>query len=460
MSALFRLSDMQRCCNAVVVGDANFSVEAVAIDSRSVVPATLFFALLGSHQDGHAFVLDVLRRRAAAVINRRYYRRFRARLHAVVDATNSALMVVKDTRRALLSMARHYLNTFQHLTRIAITGSNGKTTTKELVAAILTEHAPTYYTPGNRNSVLGVSLSTFEVEERHRFALFEAGTDYRGEMAETAAVLRPHYTLITNIGSAHIGIFGSQSAIAREKRDLARHSPELRALFVPENEAYRALLTQGIVCPIIPYGPQSTDGFRSFRSALDGSTLLWRAQEIQSAIIGSFQLFNILGSISLSAYLGCSEREIARGITRYRPPFGRAEYIPGRVDILQDCYNANPESMRTSLDNLAEVDRKGRVVCVLGSMKELGKKSVFYHLEVVQRALQLFDSALYLFGDDFKAIKRSLEPRENARIRYHSDIEALCLDLEHYLRKGDLMLLKGSRIMRLERVTKYIQGRL
>ena len=459
MNTLFRVSEMQRCCGATVVGNGSFPVCAVGIDSREIVAGMLFCALPGSRSDGHAFVPEVLRRHAAALINRRHYRRFRHKLHTMVQATNSALMIVSDTYRALLRMAQNYLKQFQRVTRIAITGSNGKSTTKELVGAILSEHAPTYFTPGNRNSALGVSLAAFKVNERHEFALFETGTDYRGEIAQIASVLHPHYVLITNIGNAHIGIFGSQQAIAREKRNIARRSSALRALFLQEEEPYRALLAQGIKAPVITFGVYSTPGFQSFDTSIQGSTLVWRNRKIGSSISGAFQVNNILAAISLTSYIGCQEHEIAKGISKYRPLFGRAEYIPGTITVLQDCYNANPESMGKALDSLATLRWDGKIVCLLGSMKELGKDSPLYHSEIVRQALTLFNTVLFLYGSEFRIIKDNPQFPETDRIHWHHDMSQLCQDIDAYLQPGDLLFLKGSRIMQLEKVTEHIRKR-
>ncbi len=459
MDNLFQISEMRHCCRATVVGNASMSIHAVAIDSREVHSGMLFFALPGSHQDGHNFVPQVLQRQAAAIVSHRYYRRLRQKLNALVSATQSALMVVADTFRALRAMAHHYLWQFNNLTRIAITGSNGKTTTKELLAAILTAHAPSYFTPGNRNSAIGLSLAAFELRKRHRFALFEAGTDRRGEIGQIAQMLAPHYALITNIGSAHIGIFGSQRAIAREKRDIAARSAALQALFVAEDEPYRPLLSRGIAVPVITFGPRNTAGFHSFHTDLSGSTLQLYERRITSAISGAFQVNNILAAVAAARHLGCSEEEIARGIASYQPPFGRAQYLAGSVAILQDCYNANPESMYESLHSLAAMNWKGRVVCLLGAMKELGKESAQYHLEVARRALSLFNTHLFLYGEEFQQILARMLPEEQKRIYCYTTIEELCTNAENYLQSGDLLLLKGSRVMQLERVTEYIQGR-
>ena len=459
MERLFQISEMRHCCRATVVGNATMAIKAVAIDSREIRPGMLFFALLGSRQDGHTFVPEVLQRQAAAIVSHRYYRRLRQKLNALVSATQSALMVVADTYRALRVMAHHYLWHFNHLTRIAITGSNGKTTTKELLASILTAHAPTYFTPGNRNSAIGVSLAAFELRKHHRFALFEAGTDRGGEIAQIAQLLAPHYALITNIGSAHIGIFGSQKAIAREKRDIAARSAALQALFVAEDEPYQTLLSRGIAAPVIAFGPRTTAGFHSFHTELTGSTLQLYERQITSAISGLFQLKNILAAVTVARHLGCSEEEIARGIANYRPPFGRAQYLSGRVAILQDCYNANPESMYESLNSVAAMKWKGRVVCLLGAMKELGQERAHHHLEVARRALTLFNTQLFLYGEEFQQIIARMIPEEQQRICCYTAIEELCAHIKDYLRPGDLLFLKGSRVMQLERVTEYIQGR-
>jgi UDP-N-acetylmuramoyl-tripeptide--D-alanyl-D-alanine ligase len=426
---------------------------SVVTDSRNVLPGSLFVPLMGEFQDGHTYIPKALESGASVVFVDRAHGDGSAALFTTLGKQYDAVfIVVENTLHALQDAALAYVRKFPGLIRIGITGSSGKTTTKEIAGSIFSERYRVIMNEGNLNSETGLPLSVFRIRKEHEVGIFELGMNRKDEISEIARVLSPSIALITNIGTAHIGILGTQAAIAEEKKNIFSFFDPNGAGFVPEDDSFRAYLSDVTSGTVFPFGPESTKGFESAEDlGIDGSLIRYAGLEIRLPLPGRYNLKNALGAIALARYAGISPEEIKRGIEKVKPLFGRAEVIRGDITVMLDCYNANPDSMESALDFCANLEWKGKKIFVLGSMLELGEESAEAHRRVCSLAADSGVDRVFLFGDDMVRAGQTTD-WYGVEVSSHTDIEDLSRALANTAKKGDLVFLKGSRGMALERV--------
>lgn len=488
----YRADELAFQCGGRLLGSDTVEIARFEIDSRSCGPGALFVALAGERQDGHDFVEHAFAEGAAAALVKHEFVRERpepvARILARPDDADCeparALIAVDDPLRAIQELARERLNGFRDLVRIAVTGSNGKTTTKELIGGILAQTASTYRSRGNFNSEIGVPLSAFEVTSEHRYAVFECAMNHPGEIAVLSDIVRPEIALITNIGPAHIGFLGSLEAIAAEKKAIFASFTGRQHGLVFERDRFESYLVEGVNGTVERFGERSTPGYEGYElKGLLGSTIRWRGREIRVRLPGLHNVHNVLAAISVALKLGCSDDAIVRGIEETTALFGRGELVTVRRDhgvitVLQDCYNANQHSVEAAIELLDGTEWDGRKVLVLGAMKELGEFSDEQHRAVLERARASSADVVYLLGEEFvaaleteggaparstpagpqagpKAAPKAAGPQQ---LVAETEFEQLAQRLLAELRAGDLMLLKASRGMALERVTARLEA--
>ncbi|GHV94134.1 UDP-N-acetylmuramoyl-tripeptide--D-alanyl-D-alanine ligase [Spirochaetia bacterium] len=432
---------------------AGFS--SVSIDSRSVQQGALFVALAGAASDGHCFVEAAFKAGAAAAM-------VESSKLETFDLTNIAksmgkdLVVVENTLRGLQDAARVYLERFPKLLKIGITGSSGKTTTKEIAAAIISAEKNTVMNKGNLNSETGLPLSVFEVRSHHEAGVFELGMNRRGEIAELAAVLKPNIALITNIGSAHIGILGSKQAIAEEKKNIFSQFAGNGIALVPEDDEFRDFLGEGVKGRVCFYGAASFAELEGTRSlGLEGSEIRWAGEAIHFALPGRHNLADALGAIAIAREVPVSRNAVKRGLESVRPLFGRGEILRGRTTVIRDCYNANPESFEKALEFCDSLDWPGRRIYVIADMLELGGNSRSSH-ERMGRLLAVSKAdKVFLYGNETEAAASVMAANGvDAKPFFHTrSMGELSAALDAFIQSGDLVLLKGSRGCALEQLS-------
>ena len=438
-------------------------IRGVVVDSRQVEEGFLFVALPGQRVDGHDFIAQALERGAAAVMSSAaHWGKRREQLEDLLRSRRSVSVIqVEDTLAGLQNMAKAHLEQFPEVLRIGVTGSNGKTTTKEILGTIIALDRPTVISQGNLNSEIGLPLSCFSVLPEHRTAVFEMGINHAGEMDVLAQIYRPDIAVITNIGTAHIGLLGSREAIALEKKKIFGHFDGTQKAFIRESEDLEELLKAGLRGTVVHFGPTQTRGFEGSEDlGLDGTMIHWEGLQIRFPLFGAHNLQNALAAISVSAELGISKDRIKEGLESVRPMFGRSQIIRGPVTVIQDCYNANPDSFRQVFAFLSALPWPGRKIGVLGAMKELGEQSGEAHRRIGGQAALCDFQALFFFGEEME--QAYLETRDMAfkgTAYWMTDIESLGSSLHSYLRDGDLLLIKGSRAVELERLLpELIEG--
>jgi len=344
--------------------------------------------------------------------------------------------------------------------KIAVTGSSGKTTTKEIAAAIIGQEKKVVMNSGNLNSETGLPLSVFKVCPEHEIGIFEAGMNRRGEIAELAEVLKPHIALITNIGTAHIGILGSKEAIAEEKKAIfSRFTGKEKALIpLYEEEEYRNFLSDGVAGECVFYGPQSFTELGGLKDlGLGGTEITWSGEAVRFPLPGAFNLKNAFSALAIAREIPVSDEGIRKGLESIKPLFGRGEIISGKVTLIRDCYNSNPESLKAALDFCDGIDWPGRKVYIIGSMLELGSLSEEAHREIGKVLASGEQDMVFLFGMETKTTAIILSSQH---IPYYwtDNINDLKEAVESYVRTGDLVLLKGSRGCALEQLSPLLTG--
>ncbi len=452
-----------------------FSFTSVATDSRNVVAGSLFVPLIGERQDGHTYIEQALEKGATAVfIAQAAYDKDPEHYGALMTAYPFAAFIrVRDTLRALQDAAAAYVERFPSLIKIGVTGSSGKTTTKDMLVSTLSRKYRVVSTAGNLNSETGLPLSVFAIRAEHEAGVFELGMNRTDEIAEITRVLKPQYAVITNIGTAHIGILGSREHIAKEKRRIFDFIDEGGAAFVPEEDDFADFLVREVRGSVVYFGRNVSEresGVRFIRDeGLLGSVFEVDGVRVQLSVPGIYNYRNALAAVAVSKRLGLDAREIKEGLERFRRAPGRMEMLHltaaagARVTLVNDCYNANPESMSGALDFCDSVGGCAAKIYVLGDMLELGAKSLEEHTKIGSRVARRAPDTAVFVGREMEAAYRAALAAGFGNAVHIPDasahsMELLCSLLQGALRDASLVLLKASRGMALERVIPMLSA--
>jgi UDP-N-acetylmuramoyl-tripeptide--D-alanyl-D-alanine ligase len=455
--------DFTRLCAAVsgrALGPrpSALGFSGVCIDSRKVKPGDLFVALVGSAQDGHDYVEAAFKAGAlCALVEEAKLEDPALALEEKAARCGGLLIVVKDSLRALQDAAMAYLEQFPRLIKIGITGSSGKTTTKEIAGAIFGREKKTVTNPMNLNSETGLPLAVFDVREFHEVGIFEMGMNRKGEIAELARVLKPHIALITNVGTAHIGKIGSLEGIALEKKDIFMYQRENDLALIPGSCAFRSILTDGLKGKKHFYGPETLEELGPVEDrGLLGSEITWAGEKVRFALPGKHNLADALAAVALAKELSVGNNAIRQGLESVRSIFGRSEILDGTLPVIRDCYNAHPESAAAAVAFCDGLEYPGRKIYVLGSMLELGESSAAAHRELGLALAQSAADKVFLFGEEMEEAATELAKGELPFFHSRS-IDELSVSLGDYVKPGDLVLVKGSRGCALERLDPVLE---
>lgn len=436
-----------------------FCFTSVETDSRKVCASTLFVPLIGEFQDGHNFIQSAIEKGASVV----FVSRNDDFIQNLVEKNpNVAFVFSKNTMTALQKAAGAYVRKFPNLIRCSVTGSSGKTTTKELTASILSQKYNVIATVGNFNSETGLPLSVFNIRDEHELGLFEMGMNRENEIGEIADTFRPNYAIITNIGTAHIGILGSRENIAKEKKKIFNFVDENGVAVIPAKDDFADFLSEGVKGKIVRYGIDSNPRIKFISDdGLDGTLFSVDDVQIRLALPGKYNFLDALGAISLALELGLTPLQIKAGIENVKLLGGRSEIIKGKYTILKDCYNANPDSMEKAIELASSVKFSGKKIFVLGDMLELGSESEKEHKKIGAMLSDCDVDMVVLVGDEIKYAllgKNGGKPLYfvYAKGRDENAIKQAADAINGHSKAGDFILLKGSRGIGLERILPLI----
>lgn len=406
-------------------------------DTRECTPGSIFFALRGETFNGNDFALQALQHGCAYAV--------------VDDATlpdDPRLLQVDHVLEALQQLAAHHRRVWGGRV-VQITGTNGKTTTKELTAAVLATRYEVLYTQGNLNNHIGVPKTLLRLTEQHQLAVVETGANHPGEIALLSGIVQADCGLITNVGTAHLQGFGSLEGVLRTKTELYDNLRTRRGGFIFLDAGNERLACRAVGLPAVTYGapgmgcqvegellPQ-TSPFMSLRFRLRGGE--W--QEVHTHLTGSYNLQNVLAAVAVGLHFGVSVEQAARAVASYQPTNNRSQWMrTERNELIVDAYNANPTSMKAALDNMALMQHAHKML-ILGEMRELGEASAEEHRRVAAQAQQLGCDAVWLVGEAFRPYADGAQ--------WFADEEAVEAVLAESKPQGKLILVKGSNGTRL-----------
>lgn len=450
-----------------VLGSGEFCFTSVQTDSRMVQDRTLFVPLIGQAQDGHKYVPEAIEKGASVIFIRLRNFEEDGDFFASLSQNNPDVFFigVESTLYALQRIAARYVEKFPDLIKIAVTGSSGKTTTKEILASVLGQKFSVVTNKGNLNSETGLPLSVFGINEGHKAGVFEMGMNRKDEIKEIAAVLKPRMALVTNIGTAHVGLLGSRENIAREKAMVFSHFNGIGTGVIPADDDFSDFLAEQIDGNVVRYGEGLVPGVEFVEDlGLDGTRLSVDGVEAVLHLPGKYNYRNALGAIALARILGVSAEEIARGINSLRPVSARSEVIRGKYTIMQDCYNANPDSMRKALEFVSCVPFEGKKILILGDMLELGESSAEDHGLIGELAAGGGADFVIFAGDEMSFAYDRARLMNGGSGIFHvpgngeDSMHRIAETVRGISRGGDLVLVKGSRGMGLERVVQELEA--
>lgn len=455
----------------ILRGSADLPLRRVCTDSRQAQPGDLFIAIAGEKFDGHAFITEVAAKGVAAVVVERA-RAGEFRLPPIANDTTDgggkppALVVVANTRVAYAQLAARYRQDF-NMPVIAVGGSNGKTTTKELIAAVLRERGPALWSEASFNNDIGVPHTLLRLERQHRGAVLEVGTNHPGELAPLVKLIQPRYGVITSIGREHLEFFGDVNGVAQEEGWLAELLPADGVLFVngdcAEMDAVAARTRARVVR--VGFGPRND--WRAAEVRLDERGVAFQVSSPHAAFSGAYrigllgrhQVLNALLAGAVGAEVGLSSDQVRRSLAGCTPPKMRLQlWEVNGVRVLDDAYNANADSMLAALQTLHDLPCAGRRVAVLGDMAELGGHSVAAHVEVGRRTAELGVNRLFAVGKMAGHVAGAARAAGLSAVTEIPEVASAGEAVLRELRSGDLVLLKASRSTRLERVGEVIRG--
>ena len=447
----------------LLCGELQQSFAGIFIDSRKVAADGVFIAIIGEIHDGHTFASDVVEQGGRGlVISRREAGKLPV---AKWKQKGVTAVAVQDTTRALGDMAA-FNRRRSRASVVAITGSNGKTTTRQLTAAVISQQYNTLATAGNFNNQIGLPLTLLGLEPDHQWAVVELGTNNPGEIARLAEICTPDIAVITNIGPAHLEGLGSIEGVAREKGSLLNGlRPDGKAVLNADDSRVRQLVRQTAhEVRLYGFAPDAAVRAEDVAEKENGICFTLRLAEERISIRlnspGRFMVTNALAAAAVGNLLGVSAADIKAGLEAVEPVGGRMNihHTPKGIHIIDDTYNANPESMKAALTTLKTMRAGARGIFVAGDMLELGRQAAALHSQVGALAAQSGVSRLYACGKQADSVAAGAR---NAGLPAADFItgsrEEIIEDLIAWLQPGDWVLVKGSRGMAMEKVVKGLK---
>jgi len=423
------------------------------IDSRDDCAGGLFFAIPGEQTDGHRFVANAFGAGAVALVVSD------ADVVPGLDALRAPYFMVRDSRAALTSLARAYRARVDARV-VSITGSSGKTTTKEYIRAVLKTRYRVHANRGNLNSLVGVPITILSADEDCEYLVCEAGANQRGEIEVLGGLLRPDVAVITNIGDAHVGYFGSREAIATEKSSLLRHLGARGHAVLPRDDFYFERLSATVQGRVSSFGRSNRADFRLGDMSFAGGRLTFSVNDAQYSLaaVGEYNAMNACAACAVGDICGVDAGRIRAAFAGIEatPGRGRVHNVAGVV-LIDESYNASPSSMRKSVAMLATLPATRRIA-VLGEMRELGKHADELHRAVGAEVGERQIDRLYWLGEFGPAVRDAAHAmRPSTVVDLHREMHALIAAVANEVRTGDIVLVKASRGTRLD---EFVAGLL
>jgi len=449
----------------ILAGPADAVSTDIVVDSRVVVAGCAFVALPGEHADGHDFCRVALEHGARALIVTRSADEL-GELLGEAEAAGCAVIRVDDAAIAVRDLASYHRSRLTCAV-VGITGSTGKTTTKDFVDAVLSTTLRVVSTEGNRNNELGVPLTVLRASADTDVLVVEMGMRGVGQIAQLAAIARPTVALITNVGTSHIEIVGSQDAIAQSKAELLEALPENGAAFLNGDDAYSDRIASMSPAKVTYYGLSTACAVRAQDIKVDSESKASFAlvspqgeARVSLPVPGRHNVYNALAAAAVALHLGVTPEKIAEGLSSVTITAMRMQVFTSAtgVTVINDAYNANPVSMRAAVATLAEYGTESRRIAVLGDMAELGSLTELAHFRLGEEVPRAGVDVLVTVGERARrgAEGARADGMAEANVRPCATVDEAVEVLDDLLVDGDVVLVKASRVMGLEAVVDAI----
>lgn len=440
------------------------SFETVCTDSREADSSSMFVAIRGERVDGHSYISNVVKAGCHCVIAERL----------PLDVKGITVILVQDSIRAIREIAK-YVKAQVEVKTVAVTGSVGKTTTKEFLSAVLDRKFNLYKTEGNFNSTIGMPMSMLELSQRNDAAVFEMGMSGLGEIEFMSEAAQPDIAVITNIGSSHLEMLGSRENIRCAKMEITAGLKDGGTLFLNgdepllqghESDRYDVLYfgMNNEECDYFASNIRNTEGGLIF----DMRTPQGEFKNIEINLVGSHNIYNAMVAFSVGLKSNMAEADIREGLLSYRAAKMRQNiYTVGGITVIEDCYNASPESMNAAINVLGDTAKAkgGRMIALLGDMRELGTTTATLHAGVGSYLAEKKADYLFTYGELSSenlangAINNGMSEKQIFRNPV-TDAEAVAKKLLSVLKEGDVLLVKASRGLAAENVLGYVKAQL
>lgn len=448
----FTLEQIAEAVSAKILKTVQTTFTGVFTDTRKILPGSVFIALCGEKFDGHDFIGQAIEKGAVAILVSRDFAETELGKYPVT------VFQVPDTLKAYQALAHAWRLQFS-LPVIAITGSNGKTTTKDLTAAVLSGRWKVLKTQANFNNEIGLPLTLFQLTENHQAAVVEMGMRGFGQIAELAEIACPTVGIVTNVGETHMELLGSLENIAKAKAELPAAIAADGVVILNADNVYTAQMKTLTKARVLTFGlEQPADVTADHIISAEGQTLFichlpdGKSAPFSLPMIGRHNLYNVLAAIAAGYALGLSCEEMQQGLQALESTKMRFEYKKVKeYHVINDAYNASPMSMAAAIDTLTEM-AGGRRIAVLGDMLELGQVSAEAHANVGKKLAEKQMDAAVTYGDMAALIAKTAAANGVPFVRHCASREEAAAVLHSYLQPGDSILFKGSRGMQMEKI--------
>lgn len=456
------LENIEKACGGRYIGteaEKKTEVLGVVIDSRQVESGYLFVAIPGEKVDGHKFIPDVFAKGAAAVLSEQQ-----------LEDPAGPYILVESTTKALCDLAEYYRKSLD-IKVVGITGSVGKTSTKEMIASVLSEKYKVLKTEGNYNNEIGLPLTIFKIRAEHEVAVLEMGISEFGEMHRLATMANPDICVITNIGLCHLENLKTRDGILKAKTESFAHlKKDGIAILNGDDDKLSTIRQVGDKEPVF-YGMEEKMEYREdakksvYATGVENLGLYGMQarihtpegeRDVRIPIPGEHNVYNALAATAVGLSLGLSLDQISSGILKAKTIGGRTNLLnTGSMTVIDDCYNANPVSMKASIDVLATAE--GRKIAVLGDMGELGENEKKLHYEVGEYLAKKEIDVLFCAGELSEEIAKAAQKEsKTCEVYYFKTRDALLEQLLPFLKKGDTVLVKASHFMEYPKIVKAL----
>jgi len=468
---MFRLGDLVGVIpGAILLGDLDAECENISIDSRMIKEGEVFFALKGERYDGHNFIEDIITKGARAVVLEKSFYQTNKSIHNLHEKKIISILLVDNTLSALQIWAHHIHSLYKPFT-ICITGSNGKTTTKEMIVHLLSSNYNVLKSRGNYNNEIGVPLTLLDLDVHHDVLVLEMAARKSGEIKELTGIVKPDIAIITNVCEAHIGLFKSRDNIASEKSEIISALKDKGTAILNRDDMYYEYFNNRMSDHnyLLSYGfhqeaqlraenlRQEQDKGVHFDVVFEG-----KKYHIFLPLLGRFNAYNFLAAFAVGIKMHIPIEKMINQILDFGTPEMRMQYayLKRGILLIQDCYNSNPTAAKEALKSVADIPGERFKVAVLGDMLELGDQAIEYHLEIGKKAAELSFDMVIGFGEHAKwIIKGALGQgidKEKAYSFDRTEKDKIVNMLKKELPENSVIFLKGSRVMQMEDIAREL----